>query len=423
MCVFCQSIESASAIQPPSYYTQAGYLSSSPRGQPKQGDDGDDDTFLLLHVPSSTSILLANKYHSLRERAVRLTKVVGCCHDTTQSFHQCRICTVITSDSADPHQPKAHHHNGDDLSCGVCKARLTGLVDAFLGPDFISPAIEIERALIAAYVVDHRAMVRDLITLFNWHSQYERDHAINRFFRVAYPLIAGAYDRVNRLPEFELDGRSVSDWSEAGFPMGDGLASSSSSFSSVPRYCSWPYLPDGERAKRVFYISTLLPLEEDFLHYLIRVMNPPQALVEELTRRESDVRHSPRSTADQRLARRLEQVLRLSQPASPREAEDVRDDRAKRSEKMLSPGRALQTPHGPRQLLGASLPRLVIVARDERIQKLEPRRDYVFTADPHFINVFTIALDASGKALSPASNADAGLDGRAVLAPEEEEKW
>jgi hypothetical protein len=414
MYVFCQSIESASAIQPPSYYTQAGLLpsSSSPRGQPPKQDD--ESRFLLHHVPASTSILLANKYHSLRERAVRLSKVVGCCHDTVQSFHQCRICTVLASDRANDHK--------DDLSCGVCKACLAGLADAFLSPDFVAPSIEIERALIASYVVDHRAMVRDLITLFNWHSQYERDYAINRFFRDAYPLIAGAYERVNRLPEFELDGRSVSDWSEAGFPMGDGLSSSSSS--SVPRYCSWPYLPDGgERAKRVFYISTLLPLEEDFLNYLIRVMNPPQALIEELTRRENAARQSPRTTADHRLARRLEHVLRLSQPSSPREAEDVRDDRAKRSEKMLSPGRSLQTPHGPRQLLGASLPRLVIVARDERIQKLEPRRDYVFTADPHFINVFTIALDASGKALSPASNADAGLDGRAVLAPEEEEKW
>jgi hypothetical protein len=374
MQVYCQSVESAASIKPPSYFTLSVAAAKAEEEAALSAPKA--RAALLMHMPTLQSVIISNKLHSLRDCAVRLAKVVGCCHDNLASIHQCRICSVFEREE-----------KLGRLVCTVCKMGTSG-ADEFLSQRFVSPGIESERALIAAYVVDHRAMVRDLVTWFNWHVQYDRDRAINAYFRDHYPVLAAAYEQVNSLPEFELDGRSVGDWAEAGFPTQEADGSSS----AVPRYCSWPYLPEGDTGKRVFYISTILPLEEDFVTYLLRVMNPPSALVDQVTRQENEARQTPGGTASHRLTRRLEQVLRQSQPASAREAEDPRAERATRSEKMLSPGRSIVSPDGPRQLLGASLPRLVLISIDDRIVKLEPRPDYFFQADSHFINVFKVRI-------------------------------
>lgn len=375
----------------------------------------------LRHTVGIDHVTLSDPGVTLRDYHVPAKHVFGHCHPA-----------VADAPTEQQQQPPTNGEDTDDANnpCLLCSPDISEF-HPFL--KIAEGNLAMERDAIAKFIVDNRGIVRDASTWLAARIDWQITSAVHGYFTMHYPLLCVACDKVNLMVPHELDGRSLTSWSESGFK--DEFAR--------PKYCSWLFIPDtisddNIGSLRMFYISTRHPLESDVLTYLFTVLRPPKPLIQAIAsftnRSEYFLNYLGLGGGDQlkgttrsrNHSRTQSNAKRLASPEPPveltlagYETHDPRDARADREEVELSVA-VLKRMHN-------LTTRLILYSTDTRIVTLQPRPDYILTPHAHYLNVFSIELppDASElfESVLPSSSTAGAVAAASATPVTLDERW
>lgn len=296
-----------------------------------------------------------------------------------------------------------HHEEQCNFCLTVRRARGEGEEEEEEDPALLISLERLAEAL-SHYRISDRALARDALT---WLSSYEDwTTAYNRtlYFRNHYQPLDEAMLAINRLSDWQVDGRAALYYQRA-MEAGEAV--------DALTYCSWPYIPR-PGVSEVYYLRTRAPPHEEIIKYLNTIFDIPAEMIKVITYALAP-REKPRELIIGQLRRRLSDRIRSSPPGSPRlgaipsevdaddddfflihstDEEEVAplsydvgaDPRPARAARLDAMGRLV------REQFDKALPHLVLVSEDGSLKELAMRPDYVLRRHERYINVFFLSL-------------------------------
>lgn len=327
----------------------------------------------LVADEDTNVITLSDASVSLQRLQVDLTHVLGCQHDV----NECNFCAAVMR--------SAEAEAEDEGESRTSLERLAGAL--------------------SHYVINDRSLARDALTWLSAYEDWTSAYTHTLYFRNNYRELDEAMLAINRLADWQVDGRAALYYSRA---MEDGDAV------EALTYCSWPYIPRPGTSE-VFYVRTRAPPHEETVKYLNTIFDIPAEMIKVITLALAPP-NKPRSMVLGQIKRRISDRIKSSPPGSPRlgliplEASDD-DDLLGFGDDISEPYDAGADPRPARALrldkvggqvreqFDKTLPHLVLVSEDGLIRDLAMRPDYALRRHERYVNVFFLTLPKDAPAV------------------------